>query len=109
MKKSVKREPNISQIEVDEKGEISVESVNIKEITLNYYIIDAEILFSRQPFLKDNTEQFSYVKPFFSVNQKMHDSEELEKESIGKYVMKKVGLPAHLANKNLVIEVSGED
>ena len=47
MKKSMRREPNISYIEVDEKGEVSIESVNIKEITLNYYIIDAEILFSR--------------------------------------------------------------
>ena len=47
MKNSMKREPNISNIEVDDKGEITIESVNIKEITCNYYIIDAEILFSR--------------------------------------------------------------
>jgi len=47
MKNSLKREPNISNIEIDDNGEISIESVNIKEITLNYYIIDAEILFSR--------------------------------------------------------------
>ena len=67
MQQSKKREPNISNIEIDENGEISIESVNIKEVTLNYYIIDAEILFSRQPFLKDNAEQFSYVKPFFSI------------------------------------------
>ena len=56
MKNSIKREPNISNIEIDDKGEITIESVNIREITCNYYIIDAEILFSRQPFLKDNTE-----------------------------------------------------
>ena len=71
MKASLKREPNISNIDIDDKGEISIESVNIKEITLNYYIIDAEILFSRQPFLKDNAEQFSYVKPFSSIKKAM--------------------------------------
>ena len=38
--------------------------MNIKTITVKYYIIDAEILFSRAPFLKENTEEFSYVKPF---------------------------------------------
>jgi len=47
MKASLKREPNISNIDINDNGEISIESVNIKEITLNYYIIDAEILFSR--------------------------------------------------------------
>ena len=30
---------------------------------MRFYIIDAEILFSRTPFLKTNTEEFSYVKP----------------------------------------------
>ena len=73
MKQSQKREPNISSIEVDDNGDISVESVNIQSITLNYYIIDAEILFSRQPFLQSSTESFSYVKPFFSVRQDMFD------------------------------------
>ena len=38
--------------------------MNIKKVTLKYYIIDAEILFSRAPFMKENTEEFSYVKPF---------------------------------------------
>jgi hypothetical protein len=47
MKNSIKREPNISNIEIDDKGEITIESVNIREITCSYYIIDAEILFSR--------------------------------------------------------------
>ena len=111
MKNSMKREPNISNIEVDDKGEITIESVNIKEITCNYYIIDAEILFSRQPFLKDNTEQFSYVKPFFSVKKQMLDANPAipEHERIGQYVVQKVPLPDQLLHKNLVIEITGED
>lgn len=42
---------------------IEIESANIKKVSLKFYIIDAEILFSRTPFLKTNTEEFSYVKP----------------------------------------------
>lgn len=111
MKNSLKREPNISNIEIDDNGEISIESVNIKEITLNYYIIDAEILFSRQPFLKDNAEQFSYVKPFTSVKQAMLGGglPEAEEERVGQYVMEKVPLPDTLLHRNLVIEITGED
>ena len=83
MKSSQKREPNISNIEIDEKGEITLEAVNIKEITCSYYIIDAEILFSRQPFLKENTEQFSYVKPFFSTKKEMYSSAVAEQDRVG--------------------------
>ena len=35
----------------------------MKNFSVKFYIIDAEILFSRTPFLKENTEEFSYVKP----------------------------------------------
>ena len=109
MKSSMKREPNISNIEIDDKGEITLEAVNIKEITCNYYIIDAEILFSRQPFLKENTEQFSYVKPFFSMKKEMYGSAVAEQDRVGQYVVQKVPLPDQLLHKNLVIEITGED
>jgi len=45
------------------QGALTIESVNIKTVTVKYYMIDAEILFSRAPFLKNNAEEFSYVKP----------------------------------------------
>ena len=63
MKNSKSKEPNLSNIQIDEEGTISIESVNIRQITVKYYMIDAEVLFSRAPFLKNNTEEFSYVKP----------------------------------------------
>jgi hypothetical protein len=43
-----------------------VESDNIHELTLKFYLIDAEILFSRSPFVKDQAEKFSYVKPYLT-------------------------------------------
>jgi len=71
MKASKMREPTISQINVDEKGKLTIESVNIKELKIKYYMIDAEILFSRAPFLKNNADEFSYVKPFLALTQTM--------------------------------------
>lgn len=63
MKNSKSKEPNLSNITIDDQGSISIESVNIRQIVVKYYMIDAEVLFSRAPFLKNNTEEFSYVKP----------------------------------------------
>ena len=51
------------EISETDKGILEIESANIKSISVKFYIIDAEILFSRTPFLKTNTEEFSYVKP----------------------------------------------
>lgn len=64
MKKSKKKEPQLNPSTLDQDGNLTLESVNIKEITVKYYKIDAEILFSRAPFLKDNAEEFSYVTPY---------------------------------------------
>ena len=63
LKNSKSKEPNLSNIQIDESGTLSIETVNIRQIAVKYYMIDAEVLFSRAPFLKNNTEEFSYVKP----------------------------------------------
>lgn len=65
MKSSKAREPLLASTAVDEKGSLTIETVNIKIVKVKYYMIDAEVLFSRAPFLKDNAEEFSYVKPCF--------------------------------------------
>ena len=65
-RKAKKRSPEFGQIEIDEQGTIQIESVGVKEVKVKYYLIDAEILFSRSPFLSTSnlTEQFSYVMPY---------------------------------------------
>lgn len=63
MKQSKNKEPLLQGATIDDKGVLTIESVNIKVVTVKYYTIDAEILFSRAPFLKDNATEFSYVKP----------------------------------------------
>jgi hypothetical protein len=108
LKKSKKQEPNISLVEINEDGSLRIESVNIPSIAVKYYIIDAEILFSRAPFLKGNAEEFSYVKPFHTLNAVMIEEENKDDENImSSYVTKDVPIPENLANQNLVIEVNG--
>lgn len=63
MKNSKSKEPFLASIEIDDHGCLEIETVNIKEIQVKYYMIDAEVLFSRAPFLKNNAVEFSYVKP----------------------------------------------
>lgn len=63
LKKSKSKEQVLSQTLIDEQGALTIETVNIQTVTVKYYMIDAEMLFSRAPFLKNNAEEFSYVKP----------------------------------------------
>ena len=62
-KQSIKREPRLNCDISQEQRMLTLEIANIKAISIKFYIIDAEILFYRAPFLKENTEEFSYVKP----------------------------------------------
>ena len=93
MLKNKKKTPMIHSIKIDEKGNMDVELENITSLTVKYYLIDAEILFSRSPFVKDEAKQFSFVKPFMKV------------EHSGS----KIPMPAELSGKNVVIEVNSDD
>ena len=69
-KQSIKKEPRLScEISESKKGVIEIEVANMKQVAVKFYIIDAEILFSRTPFLKTNTDEFSYVKPCFKIEK----------------------------------------
>jgi hypothetical protein len=56
-------------------------------------MIDAEILFSRAPFLKNNSEEFSYVKPCVQLNVQMRP-EDASEEEMKQFITKTVNLPA---------------
>jgi hypothetical protein len=61
-------------------------------------LIDAEILFSRSPFVQDQTEQFSYVMPFKTIVQQTNNAGDT-----------RIDLPLDLKGKNLVIEINSDD
>ncbi|NUN47922.1 MAG: hypothetical protein HUU15_03730 [Candidatus Brocadiae bacterium] len=46
-----------------EKKTVAVNAQNITALTVNYYRMDIELLFSRQPFVQQQSGQFAYVRP----------------------------------------------
>ena len=54
-----------------------IEYENVKEVTIKHYVIDPEILFSRAPFLMQNTEDFAYSKPMKIETVKLDKGKEL--------------------------------
>jgi len=106
LKQSMKKEPRLTfEISETEQGVIEVESANIKAISVKFYIIDAEILFSRTPFLKTNTEEFSYVKPCHVLE---HADIQVDADGDANDRKTKIPVPEHLKLQNMVIEVTGE-
>ncbi len=98
-------EPRLNfEISDSHQGKLEIESANIKKVTLKFYIIDAEILFSRTPFIKTNTEEFSYVKPCHVIDR------EIEVNPDGDANTQKISIsvPENLQLQNMVIEINGE-
>jgi hypothetical protein len=46
-----------------EDGEVTINYRNLKDARVNYYPMEVELLFSRRPFVSDDTEQFTFVLP----------------------------------------------
>lgn len=74
-----------------------------EELEFNYYELDLEILFSRTPFLisSKSTDDFSYVKANLTQKIQLKKSNQLETY--------KQEIPKELANKNLLIQVKGQN
>lgn len=94
-KKHIQTEVQLA-IALDGK-EIVVDYNNIPEVVVKYYTIDLEILFSRTPFLTQNTEDFSYVQPRSTATITLDPK-------IKEY---RFPIPSEYSAKNVVIEVSG--
>jgi hypothetical protein len=68
---------------------------NLQQVTVRYYLMDIELLFSRNPFVQRQQGQFSYIAPNLSeVVELPAGQDEFVKE-----------LPAELFNQNVLIEV----
>ena len=48
---------------IAEEKQLRLEHKNIAAVVLNYYPMDIELLFSRQPFVQDVGEQFAMIRP----------------------------------------------
>ncbi|MHC5054430.1 MAG: hypothetical protein ACYTKD_06910 [Planctomycetota bacterium] len=81
-----------------EAKRVKLDYQNIAECRVNYYLMDIELLFSRNPFVQAYSGQFSYVRP----NESRVDR--LPKDK-GRH---EFDLPARFDNENVLIEVEAE-
>ena len=85
------------EVAVD-KQEVELDFQNLETIQVNYYLMDIELLFSRNPFVQQQSGNFSHIHP------NMTQSYDLPK----KKTQFTFQLPAELRNRNVLVEVVGQ-
>ena len=78
-----------------EKGEVTIQARNLEVCTVNFYPMDVELLFSRKPFVKEDTEHFTSIVP--NLSRKI----DLPKGKDGH----SFPLPDEFADRNVMVEV----
>lgn len=78
---------------------LRLEYENLQELQLRYYVMDVELLFSRNPFVQQQGgRQFAYIEPNVVKQVKLpQDKSRLD-----------VALPDELRNKNVLVEARAE-
>ncbi len=80
-----------------ESKKVKLTYQNLKSVTVNYYLMDIELLFSRNPFVQQFSGRFSHIRPNMSTEVELPaDQAALEFE-----------LPEELHNSNVLVEISG--
>jgi hypothetical protein len=95
-KKLAASQPNFD-ITVESK-QVTIDYQNLKSITLNYYLMDIELLFSRNPFVKQDASRFAHIRPNQSVDVALPAGKDRHK----------VELPRRFHNRNVLVEVRGQ-
>jgi len=80
-----------------ESGKVVVTYQNLKEVKVNFYKMDIELLFSRNPFVKSQSGGFSYIQPNSSKTVELPT----EKPSL------EIDIPEEFSNQNILVEVNG--
>ena len=80
-----------------ETRRLTIDYQNIAEVTVNYYLMDIELLFSRNPFVKQDASRFAHIRPNHTVSVKLPADQ----------VRHGVDLPERFHNRNVLVEVRG--
>ena len=80
-----------------EGNQVVLVSKNVDEVAVSYYAMDIEVLFSRQPFVQEYAEKFSYIRP----NSR-------SKVTVAKEGLTRVEIPETLKRENVLVEVRGK-
>jgi hypothetical protein len=85
------------EVAVD-KQEVELDFQNLETIEVNYYLMDIELLFSRNPFVQQQSGNFAHIHP------NMTQSYDLPQTKT-QFTFQ---LPAELRNRNVLVEVIGQ-
>jgi hypothetical protein len=80
-----------------ENRNIALTWKNLREVTINYYLMDPEFLFSSSPFVSEAPERFSIIKPSRTVTVPLGDEAD----------RKEIPLPGEFAKANVLVEILG--
>jgi len=86
----------------------------LQKLTINFYILNTEILFSQDPFFSEKEKEegfgsskqsaFSYISPNFTIQVNLNE----EKNNDSMVREKEIEIPLSLKNQNLFIQTIGE-
>ena len=80
---------------------------NVDSLTINYYEMDIELLFSRNPFARDQLDGFSLIRP--NLTQTVSLKSDAKKETQATSGDYQFDLPEEFSNRNVLVEiVAGE-
>jgi hypothetical protein len=80
-----------------EGGTVQVTYQNVKQVQVNYYLMDIEVLFSRSPFVQHDSRQFSQIQPNLQASIDLPEKKSLHTFQI----------PPELSNVNVLVEIVG--
>ncbi len=86
-----------------ESGELQLDYQNLKSVRIQYFLMDVELLFSRNPFVQQFRGQFSAIKPNQIQTVVLTDGTEEPLQPVSG--SRKIPLPPALRNKNVLVEV----
>jgi hypothetical protein len=84
---------------VQEGDQVVVRYRNLSEFDVNFYVMDVELQFSRNPFAQQESSRLNTIEPNVQKQEKVKSSSETAVYTID--------LPENLRNKNIGIEVVG--
>jgi hypothetical protein len=70
---------------------------NLGRVRVNYYLMDIELLFSRNPFVQQYSDQFSFIQPNVSVDLDLPSDKDTTT----------LALPEQLQNSKVLVEIQG--
>jgi hypothetical protein len=80
-----------------ESRQVALRHQNLSQVTVNYYAMDLELLFSRNPFVQQGSQGFSLIQPNKSQTIDLAADQ----------AQTKFDLPAEFHNSNVLVEVTG--